>query len=82
MRGVNLGGWFVLERESLLAEFVLPNEKMLSCLCIPHSNFGPQLAWITPSLFEQFGGSVVGEYNLCRTLGKVACQSQLEHHWR
>lgn len=51
VRGVNLGGWFVLE------------------------------PWITPSLFEPFGGSVVDEYNLCRALGKDACQATLEHHW-
>ncbi|KAG0134695.1 glycoside hydrolase superfamily [Tuber indicum] len=51
VRGVNLGGWFVLE------------------------------PWITPSFFEPFGGSVVDEYNLCRTLGKDACQAKLEDHW-
>ncbi|KAL7267550.1 hypothetical protein RUND412_009860 [Rhizina undulata] len=51
VRGVNLGGWFVLE------------------------------PWITPSLFDQFGGSVVDEYNFCLKLGKDKCYQQLRQHW-
>jgi glucan 1,3-beta-glucosidase len=49
VRGVNIGGWLVLE------------------------------PWITPSIFESAGGSVVDEYTLCQQVGNAA--SILQNHW-
>lgn len=37
--------------------------------------------WITPSIFEAAGDSVVDEYTLCETLGSDAAASVLEAHW-
>ncbi|KAK6387148.1 glucan exo-1,3-beta-glucosidase [Exophiala oligosperma] len=49
VRGVNIGGWLVLE------------------------------PWITPSMFQPFGGSVVDEYTLCQNSGDA--ESILRSHW-
>lgn len=49
VRGVNIGGWLVLE------------------------------PWITPSIFEPFGGAVVDEYTLCQNAGDA--ESILRSHW-
>ncbi|KAK5449467.1 glucan exo-1,3-beta-glucosidase [Exophiala xenobiotica] len=49
VRGVNVGGWLVLE------------------------------PWITPSIFQPFGGSVVDEYTLCQNAGNA--ESILRSHW-
>ncbi|GIC90984.1 glycoside hydrolase family 5 protein [Aspergillus udagawae] len=51
VRGVNLGGWLVLE------------------------------SWITPSIFEAAGDSVVDEYTLCQVLGKDEAKARLQNHW-
>ncbi|KAJ9664738.1 glucan exo-1,3-beta-glucosidase [Neophaeococcomyces mojaviensis] len=48
-RGVNLGGWLVLE------------------------------PWITPSIFQRYGGSVVDEYTLCQQDKNAA--GVLQAHW-
>ncbi|KIY02226.1 uncharacterized protein Z520_02364 [Fonsecaea multimorphosa CBS 102226] len=49
VRGVNIGGWLVLE------------------------------PWITPSIFQQFGGSVVDEYTLCQQAPNAG--DILRSHW-
>ncbi|EXJ87319.1 hypothetical protein A1O3_04278 [Capronia epimyces CBS 606.96] len=49
VRGVNIGGWLVLE------------------------------PWITPSIFEQFGNSVVDEYTLCQQASNA--EEILRSHW-
>ena len=49
VKGVNIGGWLVLE------------------------------PWITPSIFQQFGGSVVDEYTLCQQAGNA--EAILQAHW-
>ncbi|KAF3170116.1 exo-1,3-beta-glucanase [Orbilia oligospora] len=55
VRGVNIGGWLVLE------------------------------PWISPSLWDRWkanpSAGPVDEYNLCRVLGKTACQAHLKKHW-
>ncbi|KAK5945193.1 glucan exo-1,3-beta-glucosidase [Knufia obscura] len=48
-RGVNLGGWLVLE------------------------------PWITPSIFQKYGGSVVDEYTLCQQ--DPNAEGVLQSHW-
>lgn len=49
VRGVNIGGWLVLE------------------------------PWITPSIFNQFGGSVVDEYTLTKQIPNA--RDILQSHW-
>ncbi|KAL2432758.1 Glucan 1,3-beta-glucosidase [Exophiala dermatitidis] len=49
VRGVNIGGWLVLE------------------------------PWITPSLFNQFGGNIVDEYTLCQQVPNA--EEVLRSHW-
>jgi len=52
VRGVNIGGWLVLE------------------------------PWITPSIFQQFDGSVIDEYTLGEHLGaEQAYEQVLKSHW-
>jgi glucan 1,3-beta-glucosidase len=49
IKGVNIGGWLVLE------------------------------PWITPSIFQQFGGSVVDEYTLTKQIPNAG--DILKSHW-
>ncbi|OAL39838.1 hypothetical protein AYO20_00750 [Fonsecaea nubica] len=49
VRGVNIGGWLVLE------------------------------PWITPSIFQQYGGNVVDEYTLCQQVPNAG--DVLRNHW-
>lgn len=49
VRGVNIGGWLVLE------------------------------PWITPSIFNQFGGNIVDEYTLCQQVPNA--EEVLRSHW-
>lgn len=70
VRGVNLGGWLVLERK--------PSWKFIISSSI--SNMYLAIAWITPSIFESVPGAV-DEFTLCANLGQAACQSKLSTHW-
>jgi glucan 1,3-beta-glucosidase len=49
IRGVNIGGWLVLE------------------------------PWITPSIFQAYGGNIVDEYTLTQQAGNA--ESVLQSHW-
>lgn len=38
-------------------------------------------SWITPSIFEAAGHSLVDEYTLCQVLGKDEAKARLQNHW-
>jgi hypothetical protein len=67
-RGVNIGGWLILE------PYVLP-------LFAPftHCLIRYRCRWITPSLFEPLDASVVDEYTLCKNVPNA--KSILKSHW-
>lgn len=72
IRGVNIGGWLVLEPYEALASFY----EMICLLTKPHR-------WITPSIFQTYPVSdgIVDEYTMGEKLGYDAAYNILKPHW-
>ena len=70
VRGVNLGGWLVLEvRRNITTPYA------------PGPDDNPQ-PWITPSLFDDTGNdAIVDEWTFCQYQSKSVATSKLRAHW-
>lgn len=70
VRGVNLGGWLVLEVSTLFTFITFD----------AHQWFAQP--WITPSLFERTGNpNIVDEWTFGQLQNRATAQSALTNHW-
>jgi glucan 1,3-beta-glucosidase len=72
VRGVNLGGWLVLEARITSSSYV-PTRLILSLITQP---------WITPSIFDDTGDSrIIDEWTFCQYQSREAAKNKLIQHW-
>jgi glucan 1,3-beta-glucosidase len=74
VRGVNLGGWLVIEVCYQSPVISLPTSFILTTTCAQ--------PWITPSLFEQTGNTlIVDEWTFGQYQDPNVAQAKLNQHW-
>jgi glucan 1,3-beta-glucosidase len=72
VRGVNLGGWLLLEVYS--THYSFHNATLTSSLFLQ--------PWITPSLFDGTGDSrIIDEWTFCQFQNGVTATNKLRQHW-